>query len=775
MVETPLPQIRHQGAADVRGKIRRVWRPRYLQVYDNALVRYYELPEGSLDHDSEPALIPKYTLAIYAARILDVTTLRDMHVGLPRGTFGFLFRGQRLVHLEYSALSAIACRQEAVKEQRDFLCAVGSLEEAQMWVVALQWASRHYSTSSLPMEPWWAVEDNEAEDFLWEDVVDGQGRTRTRSSTASPKARTTPVAARPVPATAATPASTPTTAPAPAAPPKLGKVVVSKVVQYRVVRIAGLEYELAYEIHGMLLRGRSAEEWSMLRTAGDLQRLVETLHAELGPHLLDRSQLSPLRRLPRLKDQPNAKALRQSLSIVDSMLRSMVMDAAMVNATAMKNFLGLSSSTPLPSASLSWRWIQSHHSQSILSRTTSTVPASTAADQYVKQWLGQRNHARLPPSTQDIMAMRFLDRPWLWLSVAGLSAAAAVPAVRLWSHLPVVAIRVDYLVASWMSAAALGRWYERPHIPALTVPAERAKMNKAVVAATKPLLKDSSLLVDTERDVQSSLIDEVVEDEEESDGEEMDEDREESYDARLSSPLPECPANGSMSCWSKPSDGIFHVRGVNYLSDRVKVPSDSSPLTCRGVDVWITDNPERNIARHPAVLGGKLGEQDTFLVNFLLPFGNFVAYFEIPPLDDFPEKLRDVWTKFLQGDQEYRDARLKLLPYVVEGPWIVKTAVGPGKSPALLGKVIPLQYYFRDPDETNKGVYEVDVIITASTIAKGILSVVKGHTKSVSIAFAFIIEAAEQEELPETVLCSFQVHNLCLEDCPMLPEYNLDA
>jgi len=135
-------------------------------------------------------------------------------------------------------------------------------------------------------------------------------------------------------------------------------------------------------------------------------------------------------------------------------------------------------------------------------------------------------------------------------------------------------------------------------------------------------------------------------------------------------------------------------------------------------------------------------EQHPWLVCGILTF----------PSSFFPPSYL-VWTKFLKGDQQYRDARLKLLPVVVDGPWIVKTAVGSGKSPALLGKVIPLQYFFRDPDRTRKGVYEVDVIITASSIAKGILSVVKGHTNSVSIAFAFIIEAAEQDELPETVLC----------------------
>jgi hypothetical protein len=113
------------------------------------------------------------------------------------------------------------------------------------------------------------------------------------------------------------------------------------------------------------------------------------------------------------------------------------------------------------------------------------------------------------------------------------------------------------------------------------------------------------------------------------------------------------------------------------------------------------------------------------------------------------------------------------LPLVIDGPWIVKAAV-PGTSPALLGKVIPLQYYFQSPSQDQKGVYEVDAIITASRIAKGILSVVKGHTKMLTMAFAFIIEAAEEAELPETVLCTFQMHSIHLEDCPQLPECNLD-
>jgi hypothetical protein len=126
------------------------------------------------------------------------------------------------------------------------------------------------------------------------------------------------------------------------------------------------------------------------------------------------------------------------------------------------------------------------------------------------------------------------------------------------------------------------------------------------------------------------------------------------------------------------------------------------------------------------------------------PLAILFSYFDVPPLAEFAcPKLAQVWSKFVQGNQQYRDTRLKSLPVVMEGPWIVKAAVGNGTAPgALFGKVIPIQYFFKDANNNQNGVYEVDVVITASSIAKGVLSVVKGHTKLLTIAFAFIIEAA---------------------------------
>jgi hypothetical protein len=134
------PTVRHAGRAHIRGKIRRVWRPRYLELLGSGNVRYYELPptaDVTLPEDSDwdhVNMIPKDTLVIFNARIIDVTTLRDLHVGLPGGSFGFLFRGQR------------QCTQELMvnpepNPPREYFCAVSTLEEAQTWVVVLQWAS----------------------------------------------------------------------------------------------------------------------------------------------------------------------------------------------------------------------------------------------------------------------------------------------------------------------------------------------------------------------------------------------------------------------------------------------------------------------------------------------------------------------------------------------------------------------------------------------------------------------------------------------------------
>lgn len=772
-------QVRHSGATHVRGNIRRVWRPRFLELWDNGLVRYYERLLLLSDSSSSSSLVYKYTLVVTEARILDSTTFRDMHVGLPRGTYGFCIHAHYYAEEEEEESSSPSPPQE----DRQLYCAVSTLVEAQMWVVALRWAA-----SIQQQRP--PRQGTTGQDWMQVTTSSITAETTTVPSYES----TLAVQERRV---------------KPAAVPS--RIVVAKVVTYRLVRVGAMQFEIAYEIHCLLVQTKEpAMQWTMLRTTDDLEAAVKSLCEELGPTKLDPALLEPIKRLPRLKNKLHPTEIQASLTIADSIVRSLVMDALIINSQAMKQFLSLATvsnhETP-PSSTLSvlFEAWQLHGPQSILDSRTEAVSVST--DQYVKKWLIVHATKKEQPFLGTVYMAHFFHQPWIVLSGVGVGTVALRSLASLWRRVCWIApsttlsIRLDVLLLSWISATYLGQqWAVPADQPPAPTAATRGSANKqsprkredrhgASKAASSTagcaiiVLPDATehkastgsedgVLVEGDADEFVSTVSLASDDDEanDSDGASIGDTNED----RLSSPLPRYPENGGVSCWSSAKDSIFQVRGATYFADRLKYPSDQAPMTCRGVDIFLTDTPQRHIARHPALLGGKLNEEDTFLVNFLLPFGNFVAYFSIPPLHRFPKKLQTVWTKFLKGDQEYRDARLKLLPVVLEGPWIVKTAVGPGNSPALLGKVIPLQYFFREPCARKKAAYEVDVIITASTIAKGILSVVKGSSSSVSIAFAFIIEAAEQEELPETVLCSFQIHSICLDDCPILPDVQLE-
>lgn len=731
--------IRHSGRAHIRGKIRRIWRPRYLELMDNGLVRYYECDEEEVaGRDREHVnMIPKCTLQVFRARIIDVTTLRDVHVGLPRGTYGFLFHARRLVFDDL-------CINGDPNESRDFLCHVPTLEEAQSWVVALQWASSH--------------QYKDEDDYF--DLVARPDSIRVSNALAS---NAPYLVASPSPKRTNRREISPRR-------PKAGKIVVPKVQSVTAVRIDTITFGLAYKIQLLVLATKTAtiiEERVLLRSRDQLESLIDLLFHECTK---SKAVLDTVRQKYQQRPLRTYQDHVASIAMIDSILRILALDAQICNSAALRSFWSLdvcvTQSLPL---------LRLHRTNALLSsRVHDVKPGST--DSFVKKWLQNGEYERY--SKPKGYAYDVLLHPVLLTGCVVFPWLLCNWFLSLHNVFGRVTVSWDLVFLSWVLAGLAGMEWEKRQRISDSVSSAQVK-STVHVETIEAVLSDGELVDDEGSyfDVQStSSTDEDVGDvESEDDG--IIEGLPLAADlltSKLSSPLPRYPDNGGTSCWSKPPDNIFRVRSATYLQDRVKTASGQAPFHCRGVDVWLTDNPERHIARHQSVLGGRLGDEDTFLVNFLLPFGNFVSYYGIPPIEKFPDKLAKVWTKFINGDQQYRDARLKLLPVVVDGPWIVKAAVGPGTSPALLGKVIPLQYYFRHPSEGKKGVYEVDVIITASSIAKGILSVVKGHTKALTIAFGFIIEAAEEEELPETVLCNSQIHALNLEDCPQLPPFDMD-
>jgi len=116
-----------------------------------------------------------------------------------------------------------------------------------------------------------------------------------------------------------------------------------------------------------------------------------------------------------------------------------------------------------------------------------------------------------------------------------------------------------------------------------------------------------------------------------------------------------------------------------------------------------------------------------------------------PEIDD-PAYI--CWKKFMEGDCDFKNSRFKIIPNVVEGPWIVKKAVGASPVPTIIGNKISCHW----GEDRDMKVIEFLCDIQSSITATTILGVVKGACKSVVIDLAFVVEGQEFEELPERIL-----------------------
>lgn len=245
--------------------------------------------------------------------------------------------------------------------------------------------------------------------------------------------------------------------------------------------------------------------------------------------------------------------------------------------------------------------------------------------------------------------------------------------------------------------------------------------------------------------------------------------------------------------WSQPSADSFQVRGLHYLQDRKKVPSSMTLLKARGADFIQTDKfgPAHIAGHFPSILGGRLRDLPTLIFNIRMPFGNLVMYFEIPyrflslmkhfhdPLksqsfDDL-KKIMAGFTRpedrafcnFITGDNEYRDAHLKLIPRVMEGNIIVRKLVH-GK-PVIIGKKLPLDYFYMPPDPTNKlaEYLEIDLDTGSSSLhAQNIISICKRFMTGVTVDLGWLIEGKSMDFLPECMLGAIRLHRIDPDKCP---------
>lgn len=212
------------------------------------------------------------------------------------------------------------------------------------------------------------------------------------------------------------------------------------------------------------------------------------------------------------------------------------------------------------------------------------------------------------------------------------------------------------------------------------------------------------------------------------------------------------------SSWYEPMDvERFQLRGKGYLSDGIKVPATSSAFGLVQAYVIRTREPLYEAAGRLRSLRDFLASHPRhffFIYNRIVPSGEgrmlntiTVLWQRLPFGED--AAFDGLLETFLNGDDKFRNLRLKHLCRLREAPSIVSNAIWMigGERPVIIGKGYLDQRYFRGPN-----FLEVDVDISPSKMVKMVAGKVLSNGRKVVIEEMLVIEAQTANELPERPL-----------------------
>ncbi|XP_077234808.1 protein ENHANCED DISEASE RESISTANCE 2-like isoform X1 [Tasmannia lanceolata] len=202
--------------------------------------------------------------------------------------------------------------------------------------------------------------------------------------------------------------------------------------------------------------------------------------------------------------------------------------------------------------------------------------------------------------------------------------------------------------------------------------------------------------------------------------------------------------DNSRDCWRISDGNNFRVRSKHFTYDKTKILAGKPLMELVAVD-WFKDTKRMDhVARRQGCAVQIASEKGLFslAINLQVPGSthySMVFYFVTKYL--VPGSLLQ---RFVDGDDEFRNSRLKLIPSVPKGSWIVRQSVG--STPCLLGKAVDCNY-IRGPKYL-----EIDVDIGSSTVANGVLGLVCGVITTLVVDMAFLVQANTYDELPERLI-----------------------
>ena len=240
----------------------------------------------------------------------------------------------------------------------------------------------------------------------------------------------------------------------------------------------------------------------------------------------------------------------------------------------------------------------------------------------------------------------------------------------------------------------------------------------------------------------------------------------------------------TLNCYRQADASLFSVRSKQYMDDKRKVPAGESMLDLVGCDTFTTEHKEESVSawqdsvlqrvQRNAVKAGQRAPR-MLVIRFVLPghgerYITHAMYFA--EKDWTPESNQDrmyerMLEHFMTGEStKFRAGRLKMLPVVVAGPWVVKQAVG---KPALICKKVDTSCV------VGEGYLELTLDVSTSTVARKVLQMITSFAKELVIDLAFVIEGRSEKELPERVLGSVRVQYVDMDNILSKPSDEPDG
>lgn len=141
-----------------------------------------------------------------------------------------------------------------------------------------------------------------------------------------------------------------------------------------------------------------------------------------------------------------------------------------------------------------------------------------------------------------------------------------------------------------------------------------------------------------------------------------------------------------------------------------------------------------------------------FIVNLELPNADnvsVVAYWLLPPAPESDSAdtatFHRLLDRFCNGhDAEFRDERFKLIPDLIDGPWILQQVMP--NRPAITGTKLT-QHYFR-----RSNYFELDLDVSSSTTAQYVGGLAQSWASYLEMNLYLTIQGEAEDELPERIL-----------------------